>query len=68
MTATDTDRERLLELEDEVRRAWSAYNQRLRLLSGKEYELAESESWEELQHELRRVERERERLAGQSAG
>lgn len=68
MTATDTDRERLFELDEDVRQAWSSYNDRLRELHGDEYELAESECWEELQHELQRVERERDRLAGAAAG
>ncbi|MGH2870999.1 MAG: hypothetical protein ACRDL5_00860 [Solirubrobacteraceae bacterium] len=64
MTATGTDRERLLELDEDVRHAWIAYNDRLRELHGDAYELAESECWEELQHELRRVEHERDQLVG----
>jgi len=68
MTATETDRDRLIELDADVRQAWSMYNDRLRELQGDAYELAESECWEELQHELQRVERERDRLAGAAAG
>ncbi len=64
---TATDRERLQELDEDVRQAWIAYSERLRELRGDEYELAESESWEDLQHELQRVERERDRLVGATA-
>lgn len=62
MTATAPDQDRLRELEADTRQAWSAYSDRLRELSGDEYEQAESESWAELQDELRRLEREREEL------
>jgi IS1 family transposase len=55
--------EQLQELDAETRQAWSAYSERLRELAGKEYERVESESWEELQLELRRLESERESLA-----
>ncbi|MGH2914295.1 MAG: hypothetical protein ACRDMX_04830 [Solirubrobacteraceae bacterium] len=63
MSATGTDKERLLELDADEREAWSAYIDRLRRLEGDEYELAESECWEELQQQLRRVEQERDELA-----
>ena len=63
MTATAPDTERLRELEADTRQAWSAYSERLRELSGEEYERAESESWTELQAELQRLEREREALS-----
>ena len=62
MTATAPDTDRLRELDADTRQAWSAYNDRLRELSGDEYERAESESWTELQNELQRLEREREAL------
>ncbi len=62
MTATAPDTDRLRELEADTRQAWSAYSERLRELSGEEYERAESESWIELQNELQRLEREREAL------
>jgi hypothetical protein len=54
------DTEHLQELDAETRQAWAAYIERLRELSGAEYERVESESWEELQAELRRLENERE--------
>ena len=62
MSTTAPDLEQLRELDDGTRRAWMAYNERLRDLAGEEYELAESESWTELQTELRRLERRRASL------
>lgn len=59
--------EHLQELDAETRQAWSAYVERLRELSGAEYERIEDESWDELQTELRRLEGERESLVGRSA-
>jgi hypothetical protein len=52
--------QKLPELDAGTRQAWSAYIERLRELTGDEYERAESESWSELQAELRRIELERE--------
>jgi cell division septum initiation protein DivIVA len=67
MTATAPDTERLRELEADTRQAWSAYSDRLRELTGDEYERVESESWTELQAELQRLEREREELMAGAA-
>ena len=67
MTATAPDTERLQELEADTRLAWSTYSERLRELSGDEYERVESESWTELQAELQRLEREREELTADAA-
>jgi hypothetical protein len=67
MTATAPDTERLQELEADTRLAWSTYSDRLRELSGEEYERVESESWTELQAELQRLEREREELMAGAA-
>jgi hypothetical protein len=60
-TACSTDK--LRELEDRERRAWTAYRDRIHELTGDEYELAEHESWERLQRELRSLERRRSSLA-----
>ena len=57
----------LRELEEDTRQAWLHYSDRLRELSGEEYERVESESWEELQNELRRVDERREQLADSTA-
>jgi hypothetical protein len=67
MTATAPDKDRLLELQADTRQAWSIYSDRLRELSGDEYEQAETESWEELQSELQRLDREREELLAGTA-
>ncbi len=67
MTATAPDTERLQELEADTRLAWSTYSDRLRELTGDEYERVESESWMELQAELQRLEREREELMAGAA-
>jgi hypothetical protein len=62
VTAVAPDSDKLRELEDDTRRAWNAYSDGLRELSGEEYERAERESWSKLQSELRRVERKRQSL------
>jgi hypothetical protein len=67
MTATAPDTERLQELEADTRLAWSTYSDRLRELTGDEYERVETESWTELQAELQRLEREREELMAGAA-
>ena len=67
MTATAPDTERLQELEADTRLAWSTYSDRLRELSGDEYERIESESWTELQAELQRLEHERDELTAGAA-
>ncbi|MGH2892411.1 MAG: hypothetical protein ACRDPM_03970 [Solirubrobacteraceae bacterium] len=67
MTATAPDTERLQELEADTRLAWSTYSDRLRELTGDEYERVETESWTELQAELQRLEREREELTAGAA-
>ena len=66
MTTTASDLDKLRELDDGTRRAWMTYNERLRDLDGEEYERAESDSWTELQRELRRLERRRASLTQNS--
>jgi hypothetical protein len=63
LTSIAPDAELLQELDAETRQAWIAYSDRLRELSGAEYERVETESWEELQVELRRLGDQRESLA-----
>ncbi len=67
MTATAPDTDRLRELEADTRQAWSTYSDRLRELTGDEYERIEPESWIELQNELARLERERVQLSAGAA-
>jgi hypothetical protein len=66
MTTTDAHLDKLRELEDGTRRAWTAYSDRLRDLDGDEYEQAENDSWTELQRELRRLESRRVSLTHHS--
>ena len=61
------DPKELRELDIGTRRAWTAYSESLRGLSGTEYDLAEHRSWTELQSELRRLERRRQSLNRTSA-
>jgi hypothetical protein len=63
VSTTAFSAEKLKELEEHERRAWSDYHDRTRELSGDEYEHAEHESWERLQRELRTLERRRTSLA-----
>ena len=67
LTSIAPDTDQLQELDAEIRQAWAAYTERLRELSGDEYERIESESWDELQTELRRLETARESLAASTS-
>lgn len=60
------DADKLRELDAVERQAWQAYSQRLRDLTGEEYERAESDSWAELQRELRQLARRRKTLTSDS--
>ena len=62
MTPVVPEAELLQEIDAETRLAWSAYIERVRQLTGPEYERVEPESWDELQAELRRLDGERESL------
>jgi hypothetical protein len=62
MTAVAPHIKTLRELDADTRQAWSAYTDRLRELTGEEYERLEPESWSELQTELLRLQRRREEL------
>lgn len=67
MHATAVDAEKLRELDEDMRRAWDAYRERLRELTGPEYDDAERESWDELQAQLDGVERRRRELSDAGA-
>jgi hypothetical protein len=67
VTAIAHDDAKLRELDAGTQRAWEAYTERLRGLSGEEYETAEQDGWGELQSELRRLDRRRQLLAYTSA-
>jgi hypothetical protein len=66
VTAIVHDDDKLRELDAGERQAWQAYSRRLRDLTGQEYERVESDSWAELQRQLRQLERRRRTLTGNS--
>jgi hypothetical protein len=55
--------DRLEELADLERMAWSTYRESLRELDGRDYDIAEELSWHDLQQALAEVESERAALA-----
>lgn len=59
MVMTTTTPDRLDELAELEREAWSDYRESLRGLEGRDYEEAESASWDELQRLLAEVAAER---------
>lgn len=63
MSTTAYMTDKLNQLDDDERQAWSSYREALRELTGEEYEHAEDESWQLLQRKLRSVERRRRTLA-----
>jgi cell division septum initiation protein DivIVA len=63
LTSIAPDTEQLQQLDEGTREAWSAYHERLRELTGVEYERVEGEAWEELQSELGAIQRQRKSLA-----
>ena len=67
MTTIAFDVDRLRELDAGTQEAWRSYRDRLRDLSGEEYERVETQGWDELQRELRRIARRRKTLIGKSA-
>jgi hypothetical protein len=67
MTTVAHDAEEARELDADTRRAWNAYSERLRELTGDAYDLAEQESWTKLQVDLRRLDR-RRRTLNQTSG
>jgi len=67
VTSIAPDTEQLRKLDAGTREAWSVYNERLRELTGAEYERIEPESWDELQSELRKIEISRESITPHAA-
>ena len=65
MTVFADDVEKQLELAEEERRAWTAYSERLRDLTGNVYERAETDGWADLQRELQSIQQERLTLTAQ---
>lgn len=63
MTTIAAETDKLRELAEDERRAWSEYYGSVQELTGAEYERVELESWDSLQGELRRIERSRRLLS-----
>ena len=63
MTTIALNAEKQRELDEETRRAWSNYSERLRELHGEEYAEAEDACWTELQDQLSRLADQRRQLA-----
>jgi hypothetical protein len=59
ISAPRRDENRLNELDERTQRAWKAYRDALRDLSGRDYDEAEHRSWERLQRKLAQFEDER---------
>jgi len=53
---------RIAELDVRRSRAWTSYNESLRDLEGREYEDAETRSWDRLQGKLRQLDEEQQLL------
>lgn len=67
MTTIAPDTEKLRELDEDERRAWTEYYDNIQDLTGEQYEQVELESWDTLQGELRRIERRRRLLSVSSS-
>jgi hypothetical protein len=67
VTTIAANNDELRELDADTRRAWGEYSDRVRDLTGEDYERAEHDSWEQLQKELDVLERRRASLAGASS-
>ena len=62
ISAPRRDDRKMDELDERTQRAWTAYRESLRDLSGRDYDEAEHRSWERLQRKLAEVEDERTAL------
>ena len=62
ISAPRRDESKLSELDERTQRAWKAYRDSLRDLSGRDYDDAEHRSWERLQRKLRQLDDERAAL------
>jgi hypothetical protein len=61
---SDQHARKLADLDERTRQAWTAYNDSLRDLQGRDYEEAEDESWGRLQKRLKQLEDERALVEG----
>jgi hypothetical protein len=61
---SDQHARKLADLDERTRQAWTAYNESLRDLQGRDYEEAEDESWGRLQKRLKQLDDERALVEG----
>jgi hypothetical protein len=61
---SDQQARKLADIDERTRQAWTAYNESLRELQGREYEEAEDESWGRLRKRLKQLEDERALVEG----
>ena len=61
---SDQHARKLADLDERTRQAWTAYNESLRDLQGRDYEEAEDESWGRLRKRLKQLEDERALVEG----
>ena len=66
MSAIIQGTDELHELDAGTREAWRMYSERLQDLTGAEYERVEPVAWNELQRQLRKLERRRKLLASET--
>jgi hypothetical protein len=61
---SDQQARKLADIDERTRQAWTAYNESLRDLQGRDYEEAEDESWGRLRKRLKQLEDERALVEG----
>ena len=61
---SDQQARKIADIDERTREAWTAYNDSLRDLRGRDYEEAEDESWNRLQKRLKQLDDERALVEG----
>ena len=61
---SDQQARKLADIDERTREAWTAYNDSLRDLRGRDYEEAEDQSWNRLQQRLKQLDDERALVEG----
>jgi hypothetical protein len=61
---SDQQARKIADIDDRTREAWTAYNDSLRDLRGRDYEEAEDQSWNRLQKRLKQLDDERALVEG----
>lgn len=61
---SDQQARKIADLDERTREAWTAYNDSLRDLRGRDYEEAEDQSWNRLQTRLKQLDDERALVEG----